>query len=482
MTDRSKLLPAGLLALVSAALAVYSQTHAFAWDEGWHLLAAQSITRGKHVYLDFCYPQTPLNAYWNAAWFRIFGDTWRTAHAVAAVMVLLAVLLTIDYLRRRFPAPGWRTPGAIAGIFLVATNAMIFRYGPIGQAYALCLFLVVAAFRATVSAADRRRPWLAAVAGFCACAAANATLLTAPVAPVLLVWMLWYNRAGSRWTKAALFAAAGAIPFLPLAWLYAHGPRQTIFSVIEYNLFYRQVEWEGAVAHDIGVLTAWINSLQSFVLGALAIIGLLFVRRSGWARGERAPFYLCALLAAAEILHIANAHPSFERYYMFAVPFLAILACAGLYAVAARIGVADRPLRPVALVSLLMCLGLGKFAFDLRENIDWRDMERIAHKVSEVTPPRAVLLADELIYFISRHAPPSGLELEDSHKFNLAAGVMARLHLISRPELDRRIKAGVFDTVEVWNEDKVDLGELERLYPQKAEIENATIFWGKVTH
>src|SRR5262249_54232569 len=108
MMNRPRLLLAWLVASISAALFAYSQTRAFAWDEGWHLLAAQLIGRGKRPYLDFVHSQTPLNAYWNAAWFRVFGDTWRTAHAVAAMMTTLGVLLMSRYLLRRFPVPEWR--------------------------------------------------------------------------------------------------------------------------------------------------------------------------------------------------------------------------------------------------------------------------------------------------------------------------------------------------------------------------------------
>src|SRR5215472_13739405 len=129
MTKRPRLLIASLVSLLAAGLLIYSQTKAFAWDEGWHLLAAQSILRGKRVYLDFCYPQTPLNAYWNAGWMRIFGDTWRTAHAVAAGMTALAVLLFGDYLLRRFPAERWRLAAGVTGVALVGLNAMVFEYG-----------------------------------------------------------------------------------------------------------------------------------------------------------------------------------------------------------------------------------------------------------------------------------------------------------------------------------------------------------------
>src|SRR5690242_6274759 len=101
MIARSRASVYSLVVLLAASLCVYSQTRAFAWDEGFHLLAAQLIGKGKRPYLDFFHPQTPLNAYWNAAWFALFGDTWRTAHAVAAIVTALAVLLLANYLLRR---------------------------------------------------------------------------------------------------------------------------------------------------------------------------------------------------------------------------------------------------------------------------------------------------------------------------------------------------------------------------------------------
>src|SRR5215472_637095 len=180
MSAKPRLLIAGLTSLVAAALVVYSQTMAFAWDEGFHLLTAQLIYRGKRPYLDFCFPQTPLNAYWNAAWMHVFGDTWRTAHAVAAVMTALAVLLMADYLLRRFPVPEWRLASAITAVFIVGLNVAVFEFGTIGQAYGLCLFLIVAAFRLTVRAVERQNLLMPAAAGLLASTAVNSSLLTAP--------------------------------------------------------------------------------------------------------------------------------------------------------------------------------------------------------------------------------------------------------------------------------------------------------------
>src|SRR5450432_3522278 len=60
----------GVLSLYAAVFLVYAETWAFTADEGYHMLAAQLMAAGRTPYIDFCFPQTPLNAYWNAGWMR----------------------------------------------------------------------------------------------------------------------------------------------------------------------------------------------------------------------------------------------------------------------------------------------------------------------------------------------------------------------------------------------------------------------------
>src|ERR1017187_258128 len=229
-------------AILFGGLLLYSQTHAFSWDEGFHLLAAQLILAGKRPYLDFCFPQTPLNAYLTAGWMRLFGDTWRAVHVLQAVWVAGAAFLTADFVRSRFPVPGWRLAGSLAAAVAVGMNSQVVLFGTIGQSYGLCLFLIVAAYRLAVVAVERAGASRAAAAGFMAGAAAGSSLLTAPVGPVLLVWLYLRNRAGNRWAKIAAFLAGGAISWLPIVWLYRQGPRQTILNVVLYQLKYRSEE------------------------------------------------------------------------------------------------------------------------------------------------------------------------------------------------------------------------------------------------
>src|SRR5580704_9482337 len=99
--------PAGVIAvslavaLVSTALIIYGRTVAFAWDEGYHLIAAWLIAHGKRPYIDFVFPQTPLNAYWNAFLLRVLGETWRVPHTVAALLTSIAIAMWTTYVYQR---------------------------------------------------------------------------------------------------------------------------------------------------------------------------------------------------------------------------------------------------------------------------------------------------------------------------------------------------------------------------------------------
>ena len=473
----------GPLTLLFAGLLFYSQTIAVAWDEGFHLLAAQLIRAGKRPYLDFLFPQTALNAYWVAMWMRVFGESWHMVHALAATMTAAAILLTGDYVLRRFPVPNWRLAAALTAALATGLNAMVFQFGSIGQAYGLSLFLIVAAFRSSILTVERNTLLWPALAGFAAGAAAASTLLTAPVAPVLLLWIVLQRRTEKRWMKAVIFVLGALVPFLPLLWLYLQSPRVVRFNIFDYHFFFRQVDWEGAIQHDVGVLAAWMDSAQAMLLGLLALAGLLFVvRRSDWDRPKRSEFYLCGWLALALSIHLSTAHPTFERYFLFTTPFLAILASAGLYDIGSRLGSPDRPWRPVILLTVLLSLGLAKAIYDRHDNMTWRDFQQVARKVQEVTPPGQPLLADEFVYFVLRRVPPSGMELEDSHKLNnIPPDLAASLHVLPRKDLDQQVKLGRFSTVETCDDDdeRIEALHLTQLYSKWQDVSGCVVYWAK---
>jgi len=464
-------------ALLAAGLLLHSQTMAFHWDEGFHILAARLIALGKRPYLDFFFPQTPLNAYWNAAWMDVFGPSWRAVHAVAALASLGSVALIAQYLYAIFPDRRWQSAVALAALALFGLYTLVWEFGAISQAYALCLLLVVAAFRVAIQAVARAHAGLSALAGVLAGAATECSLLTAPAALVLLIWMWMHNRAGSRWSKAVAFVAGAAAPSIPLLLLFARGPHAVMFDVLKYNSLYRRVEWEGATAHDVGIVTDWVNGSQSLLLPLLAAAGLLYLMQIGFDHSRRSEIRLCLWLAVGLGAQNLFAHPTFPQYFVFMVPFLTVLAALGFYGVAVRLGNPDRPLVPVALALGVAVLCVANTLWDDRESYSWRKLEQVADKVKQVTPQGAPLVAPEQLYVIARWPVPSGLEDDDVHKLNFSPAENARLHILPKAELDRRIKAGEFPTTVSCDDDRTNELQGWDVYTQTADLGECTVFW-----
>ncbi|HEX4809434.1 MAG TPA: hypothetical protein VH325_10915 [Bryobacteraceae bacterium] len=473
----------GVVTAVAAIILVYSQTQSFAWDEGFHLLAAQLIDQGKLPYVDYCYPQTPLNAFWVAFWMHVFSQSWRVAHIVASIETIGAIFLIGQFILGRFPDARWRVSGALAAAVFFGLSLIVVQYGTVAQAYGLCLLMIASAYRLAVLAAERKNLPIAAAAGLCAGISAGSSLLTAPIGPVIFVWLLVYSEPGRRISKAAAFAIGEAAAFLPVLWLYIKFPQQTVFNVLAYNMSYRRLDWPGNEKHNWEEITSWMNSPQALILISLAVLGAVFVmRRSGWERARKAEYYLCAWLVPVEALYLCTPHPTFLRYFLFTVPFLSILSVAGLYAVANMTNAAARPWRPILLTVLVFSLSFARSMYD--EKVDafgWSDMEEIAQKVKEVTPPDATLWADEQIFFLLKRPVPEGMETADSHKLQFPPAKAALLHVVPRPELYKQVKAGYYHTVATCGDDDLiaQLGLL-KLYAHKADIEDCSVFWDVV--
>src|SRR5208337_2580791 len=448
------------------------------WDEGFHILAARLIDAGKRPCLDFFFPQTPLNAYWNAAWMAIFGAKWRLVHAVAALVTTSAVLLIAQYLAGLFPDRRWRLPATFAGLALFGLHSWTWMAGTISQAYPLCILLAVAAFRAGIAGVSRRRFQMSALAGLFAGAAAGSSLLTAVITPVLLIWMWLYNRAGSRRIKAAAFLGGVVLAWAPILYLFARAPHEVTFNILKYHALFRRVNWEGSTAHDIGIVTDWVNSSPSLLLVLLALAGLLFVKKSEFDSPRRAEFRLCLWLAVGVAVQNIFARPTFPQYFVFMIPFLAVLGVIGFYAVVTRLGSPDR-LRPAVILMMgIAALCLGNTFYDDRDSTTWRQLEQVANKVKEVTPKGAALAAPEQIYFLTNWPVPPGMEHGDAHKLNLPPTENARLHIMPKAELDQRIKSGNFPTTAICSDDDFvsDVKDWH-VYSQSNEIGECTVFW-----
>jgi len=303
-------------------------------------------------------------------------------------------------------------------------------------------------------------------------------MLTAAAAPVLLLWLVYFQ-AGRRWKTFVAFASGVTLPFVPVFWLFAVAPHQTWFNIVRYHAFYRRLYWPETTQHDLEILSSWLGDGPALILGLLALGGILFVRRSAWPAGVKAEFYLCAWLAAALAAEVGRAHPTFSRYFLLTVPFVAILAAAGLFALAGALEL-QRSRWPIALLALLMVAGLARTLYERNRDIDtWAPYQRLAAKIDQVTPPGAPVLAVEVLYFLTRRTPPPGYELSYTHLLKLSDAEMALFHLVDESKMKRQVQTGQFATVYTCDTDEIDDWGLRALYKQSVDMESCTLFWDR---
>jgi hypothetical protein len=471
-----------LILAISALALLYAVTRAFVWDEGYHLIAAQQISRGKLPYIDFCFPQTPLNAFLNAGIIKIFGQHWRPIHVGATLFSMGSMLLTAQYMLTRFPAQRWRLACALSAAVFVGLNEIVIQFGTIGQAYGICLFFTMAAYRVALATPARAGVLIPLSCGVLAGIAADSSLLSAPILPVMLIWIWFYSRLGSPWRKGLTFIAGVGISFLPVVWLYLLGPAQTLFNVVRYHALYRRVDWPSDMAnhHDLLVVTSLVDSTQALTLAVLAIAGVVFIaRQSAWPRWQKGEFYLAAWISLAEGVYLCTPHPTFSRYFIVLTPFMTILAMAGLYGVASKMGYAERPKWPAGIAAVLMALMFTSFCVQTFDATTWEEYEKVARKVAEVTPKGGRIFADELVYFALQSDPPSGMECSYTHALALPPKEEKLEHLVSIAELKDQFTRHEFATVQSCSDAEMDKFGLPSSYRYKNDMDDCTVFWGE---
>jgi hypothetical protein len=439
-----------LIGLICAGILFYSQTAVLDWDEGFHLVAASLIAAGRRPYVDFLFPQPWLHAAWNALWLWLSGGGWRGPHFVAGLETSLAIALTTGYAVRSSKVAGY------AAAVLVGLNPIVVEFGTKAQAYGACLLLTVSAFRATVSGQ-------ALLGGLLAGVAVSCSLLSAPVAPVLVIW----HCCRGRWRdgmRAALGVLAGTVP---VALSFVRVPSLAWFNLVEYHARYRRAGWTDTTESDLEVLRSCLTSIPALLLIGFAVLGL---RK---AQKRRPELMLAAALAAALALESAFAHPTFPQYFVLTVPFLAMLAGEGFVALGPR--------WPVVVLCAVSVVTLGFSLIEMRDNNNsWTAMAAIAQKIRAVTPAKGVVLADPPVYFALKQQPPSGMEFPASHDITtFDSARTAELHIVPQPVLIRRVAAGEFATVETCrgDEDEIIALDLPKHYSQKTQIAGCDVYW-----
>jgi hypothetical protein len=224
-----------------------------------------------------------------------------------------------------------------------------------------------------------------------------------------------------------------------------------------------------------------MNNYEAVLLIGLAGLGLSYiVGRSGWEERKQQEFFLCAWLVLVESAYLCIPKPTFGRYYMLVMPFLAMLAAVGLYAIAAQIGSLRLPWRYPLVLAMVMVGAFTKYSVDAASDYSWSDLKKVAAKVDEVTAPGAPLYADEHTYFLTKRTPPSGMEYADSHKLHLPDATADTMHVLSTDKVAAQIAAGRFATVSICNNDDLIMTfGLPGAYTQRADVAGCGIFWAR---
>jgi hypothetical protein len=484
---RQAALTGAVVLLLSVGLLVLSQIGFHYGDEGFHLLAARLINAGRRPYLDFFYPQTPLYAYLNAAWMRMLGENWRSSHALSALLTGATIAMLAGYAFSRWRKAGQPLGAALSVAVLIGLNLTVIRFGTISQPYGACLFLSTGAYLAMVRAVGLPGAGFAAWSGLCASAAAACSLLSAPVAPILLLWLMRNNRTGRLSAKCTWFVTAAAVPFLPVAWAAAHGPRQALFNVVEYHLFYRRLGYvkESVAWTNLRVLTGWLDSPQALLLVLLTLLGVF--ARPGvekWEQRLRAELRLCGWLIAGLAIYLSSPTPTQPQYFVLLVPFAALLATQGIQTLASR-ATLSRGESWLGLVLLgIYGLGLARSAYLQRRSFEptWLEIETVAAEVNRVTPQGEPIYTGEATYFVAKRWPPEGLEHTDALKLPTTPGLARSLRLLTAAEVDNWLVTGRFATVVLWTEDpRIEILGLRHLYRQTKRVGILTIFCNRIT-
>ena len=474
-TRASRRLTLATVAMVGLGLLAFSQLGGiFDGDEGLHIVAAQLVQSGRLPFVEFFYWHQPLYLYVAAGWMSLVADGWRGLHALSALLTAGTALLIGGFVPHTAERAVWRRSTSPLAVVFFAGNVLVLKWGTIGHNYALCMLLSVAAFRLTTAAASRDSTVHAFGAGLCAGGATATSLLVAPLAPILAVWLFVQRRTSNRFRRLAAFVSGAPVAFMPLVVLVAQAPDRTMFGILTHHLFYR-VPFDDPAALQFETLTGWIASPQAVLVVSLGAIGLASLYRLR----RRLPVWsldlsLCALVTCSLTMFIALAHPPpLTVYFVLTSPFAAILAAYGTTA----IGRVPTQRRTAAAAAAIFAIGLAiPFYRERLWQSDWERVERFAAEVLRITPPDGEFYTTfSFVYVAARRAPPAGTENAWASEMSLPRERFVELGVLPMDDVTAAIRSGRYRSLVLLDNDpRVD----SRKYPGRLPLDRYwTLRW-----
>lgn len=455
----------GALCAMTAFFTFMSLKRLIAQDEGFYLLAAKLVVHGQLPYLDFFYPQMPLQPYLYGGWLLLFGESWTSLRLCSALCVALtgALLTSLVYER--------------CGVFfaflacaLFTLSRLIFVHATTTKTYALSLLLLVGGYGLLSSRALhawRPRFFLAGVAF------GMAVSVRAPLALVLPVVLLWGSSSG--WRAVRSLAVGIGIGLAPSALFFLLDPELFWFNNLGYHLGRAGEEPSQAALRSRELVSEVVFGLREsgrfetlrfpVLLYLSAIFALWRVSRRRW---PDLAFAVALVLLVGAFLPV----PTYVQYFVVTVPFLILCTVRLLHELAQILPrrVVPFVLAVVAVYLLLPQLlhlsadvrsytvsGAGVIGINKRTAPSWRieTVEQIAEYIDSLTVPDDTVLALWPGHLLGTQAKPfPGLEnhfaLKFARKTSFSAEERARYRLVSWEELHAAIAQRLVSAVVVF--------------------------------
>ena len=480
----------GSLAAVFALAIVLSQWPLAAGDM-YHVLAAQMVAAGRKPYLDFFLQQVPLYPLICGAWLRIFGTSWHAANLFSGLLICGSAAIVARIASRIYTEAEWGTKGSIVAVLLVGLNLQVAQSGDDAQPYALCMFFSLSAW---LLALDARPTTLRTfLTGLAASAAVNTTLLALPFFLLLTGWCAFQTAGSDRLRRLFWLVCGAVVASIPLAYLAMLAPAQTWFSIVEFQLVYRTAGVQPTVAsQNLREILDLVRSIQGAVLILLSLAGTLFLFDRKAPVSTRRSLGYVAFIAVIWALYLALLPLTWHMYFDLVLPFVSLLAAAGLCQLCARARLSQWSSKILTGTILLYSLGL---AIPVAAGVisgrasRWAPQEEAARIVNaETGPSQPVFFDDESVYVAARRLPPRGLEnsailnpgTQLGAVVRLPTGEYQRAGLVPPEKNEDQLRAGNFAAVvltKATDDARIQAVRSGGLYSQSAETKNYVIFW-----
>ncbi len=264
-------------------------------------------------------------------------------------------------------------------------------------------------------------------------------------------------------------------------------PTQAWFDIVEFQLFYRTAAPnlpKNIASHNLHEILDWVCSIQGAVLVLSSLAGAYFIFDRKTPASTRRSVGYAALIAVLWAIYLSFVPLTWHMYFVLVVPYVSLLAAAGLCQLCARARSSQWSSKVLAGTMALYSLGLAippVAGLISRRPGRWAPPEEAARIVNAQTGPiEPIYSDDESIYVAARRLPPRGLENPFGAVVRLPTGEYERAGLVPPEKNEDQLRAGNFAAVVLTKaNDGARIQAVRRggLYSQSVETRNYVVFW-----